>query len=149
MLGVMEKVIVHAKFHTGHRQLGYPGRCKYVHGHTWRGTVTVSTEEFPRDDLDMSLDFGDLKRIMRDLDHKMLVTGNDTTFLDARLFEPEGIVRLEGKGPSVENVAVYVHGKVVDHIREKYPDRGLTYRIEVLIQETENNIFVVEKSVTV
>jgi 6-pyruvoyltetrahydropterin/6-carboxytetrahydropterin synthase len=145
----MEKVIVRAKFHTGHRQLGYPGRCKYVHGHTWRGTVTVSTEEFPRDDLDMSLDFGDLKRIMRDLDHKMLVTGNDATLLDPNPFEPEGVVRLEGKGPSVENVAVYVSGKVADHIREKYPGRGLTYRIEVLIQETQNNIFVVEKSVRV
>ena len=54
----MEKIIVHAKFHTGHRQLGYPGKCKFVHGHTWQGTVTVSTGEFPRDELDMSLGTG-------------------------------------------------------------------------------------------
>ena len=68
------RITVHAKFHTGHRQLGYPGKCKFVHGHTWRATITVTTDEFPRDDLDMSLDFGDLKRIVRFLDHKMLVT---------------------------------------------------------------------------
>ena len=65
----MEKIIVHSHFHTGHRQLGYPGKCKWVHGHTWRGTVTVSCEAFPRDELDMALDFGDLKAVMRFLDH--------------------------------------------------------------------------------
>jgi 6-pyruvoyltetrahydropterin/6-carboxytetrahydropterin synthase len=144
----MEKIIVHAKFHTGHRQLGYPGKCKWVHGHTWRGTVTVSTEEFPRDELDMSLDFGDIKAIMRDLDHKILVTEQDRTFLDPNLFEPEGVVLLAGKGPSVENVAHYVFDHVVRLIGEKYPGRAVRYQIEVSIQETENNIFVVDKAVT-
>lgn len=145
----MEKIIVHAVFHTGHRQLGYPGKCKFVHGHTWRGTVTLSTDEFPRDELDMSLDFGDIKGVMRFLDHKILVTEQDRTFLDAKLFEPEGIVLLKGNGPSVENVAHYVFDRVARLIAAKYPDRRLDYRIEVLIQETENNIFIVDKTVTI
>jgi 6-pyruvoyltetrahydropterin/6-carboxytetrahydropterin synthase len=145
----MEKVIVHATFHTGHRQLGYPGKCRFVHGHTWRGTVTVATEAFPRDDLDMSLDFGDIKAIMRFLDHKMLVTSQDEAFLDQDQFEPEGVVLLPGKGPSVENVTHYVFDGVVDLIRRKYPHRKIDYTIEVTIQETENNIFVVQKAVTV
>jgi 6-pyruvoyltetrahydropterin/6-carboxytetrahydropterin synthase len=145
----MEKIIVHAKFHTGHRQLGYPGKCKFVHGHTWRGTVTVSAEAFPRDDLDMSLDFGDIKNVMRFMDHKMLVTEGDKTMLDPALFEPEGVVMLKGKGPSVENVAYYVFDGVVDLIKKQYPGRSIRYAIEVTIQETENNFFVVEKTVTV
>jgi len=145
----MEKIIVHAKFHTGHRQLGYPGKCKFVHGHTWRGTVTVSAEAFPRDDLDMSLDFGDIKNVMRFMDHKMLVTEGDKTMLDPALFEPEGVVMLKGKGPSVENVAYYVFDGVVDLIKKQYPGRSVRYAIEVTIQETENNFFVVEKTVTV
>jgi 6-pyruvoyltetrahydropterin/6-carboxytetrahydropterin synthase len=145
----VEKIIVHAKFHTGHRQLGYPGKCKFVHGHTWRGTVIVSTEVFPRDDLDMSLDFGDIKDVMRNFDHKMLVVESDRTFMDPALFEPQGVVVLPGRGPSVENVATYVHDHVVELIRAKYPGRKIDYRIEVTIQETENNFFVVEKTVTV
>jgi 6-pyruvoyltetrahydropterin/6-carboxytetrahydropterin synthase len=145
----MEKLIVHAKFHTAHRQLGYPGKCKFVHGHTWRGTVTVTTDAFPRDELDMSLDFGDIKQVMRFLDHKILVTDNDTTLLDPTLFEPEGVVRLPGKGPSVENVAHYVMDGVVGLIRSKYPNRNVRYTIDVQIQETENNLFVVEKSVVI
>ena len=145
----MEKIIVTTKFHTGHRQLGYPGKCKWVHGHTWQGKVMVSAEEFPRDDLDMSIDFGDLKNVMRFMDHKMLVTEQDATFLDSELFEPEGVVMLKGKGPSVENVAHYVFDGVADLIRRQYPGRGVRYTIEVTIQETENNVFMVEKAVTI
>ena len=145
----MEKIIVTARFHTGHRQLGYPGKCKFVHGHTWQGKVTVAAEEFPRDDLDMSLDFGDLKDVMRFMDHKMLVTEQDATFMNSEFFEPEGVVMLKGKGPSVDNVAYYVYDGVVALIRKQYPGRNVRYTIEVLIQETENNIFIVEKTATV
>ena len=145
----MEKIIVHAKFHAGHRQLGYPGECRFVHGHTWRGTVTISTEAFPRDELDMSLDFGHLKKTMRDLDHKMLVTENDRTFMDPALFETEGVVVIKGKGPSVENVASHVFDRIVDTIRARFPERGIDYLIEVSIQETENNCFVIEKHAVV
>lgn len=145
----MEKIIVHAKFHTGHRQLGYPGKCRFVHGHTWRGTVSIATDVFPRDGLDMSIDFGHIKQVMRDLDHKMLVVESDTTFMDPALVEPEGVVVMTGQGPSVENVAHYVFERVVALIGRQYPDRGITYRIEVTIQETENNLFIVDKTATV
>ena len=145
----MEKIVVTAKFHTGHRQLGYPGKCKFVHGHTWQGKVMVAAEEFARDELDMSLEFGDIKNVMRFMDHKMLVTEQDKTFLDAGLFEPEGVVMLKGKGPSVENVAAYVFDGVVDVIRKQYAGRNVRYTIEVTIQETENNIFIIEKTITI
>ncbi len=145
----MEKIMVHAKFHTGHRQLGYPGKCKFVHGHTWHGTVAVSTDEFPRDELDMSLDFGDIKDVMRFMDHKMLVTGQDAAFMNTTLFEPEGVVLLKGRGPSVENVAHYVFDGVAALITAKYPGKSIRYTIEVTIQETENNIFVVQKAVSI
>lgn len=145
----MEKIIVHAKFHAGHRQLGYPGVCRFVHGHTWRGTVTIATEEFPRDAVDMSLDFGAVKQVMKDLDHKMFVVESDTTLMNPALFPPEGIVVLKGRGPSVENVAHHVFDRVVELIAATYPGRGLTYRIEVSIQETENNTFVVDKPATI
>jgi len=145
----MEKIVVTAKFHTGHRQLGHPGKCKFVHGHTWQGKVMVSTDEFPRDALDMSIDFGRIKDVMRALDHKMLITEGDAAFQDASLFEPEGVVMLKGKGPSVENVARYVFDGVVGLIGRQYPGLGVRYTVEVTIQETENNAFVVEKTVTI
>ncbi len=145
----MEKIIVHAKFHTGHRQLGYPGECQFVHGHTWRGTITVTTEEFPCDELDMSLDFGDLKHILRKFDHKMIVTRSDALFTNPAVFDPEGVIVIDGKGPSVENVARHAWHEVVRHIESKFPNRNVPYDIEVQIQETENNFFSVQKSTTI
>jgi 6-pyruvoyltetrahydropterin/6-carboxytetrahydropterin synthase len=145
----MERIIVTAKFHTGHRQLGYPGKCKFVHGHTWQGRVTVTADELPRNDLDMSIDFGDIKNVMRFLDHKMLVTEQDAAFLDPDQFEPEGVVVLKGKGPSVENVAHYVFDGVIELLAKQYPGRGIRYTVEVTIQETENNTFIVEKAATI
>lgn len=145
----MEKIIVHARFHTGHRQLGYPGKCRFVHGHTWRGTVAISTETFPRDERDMSIDFGHIKQVMRDLDHRMLVVEGDSTFMDQTLFEPEGVVVMPGRGPSVENVAHYVFDRVVALIAGQYPGRGLAYRVKVTIQETDNNLFIVDRIATV
>jgi hypothetical protein len=41
----------------------------------------------------------------------------------------------------VENVAHYVYRGVVHHIREKFPNQGKQYTIEVQIQETDNNFF--------
>ena len=145
----MEKIIVHAKFHTGHRQIGYPGKCRFVHGHTWHGSISVRADEFPRDEIDMSLDFGDLKNIMRKFDHKMIVTEGDQTFMDPSLFEPEGVVLIKGRGPSVENVAIHVLDETVELIRKNFPGRKVTYDIEVTITETENNIFIVDRQVVV
>jgi 6-pyruvoyltetrahydropterin/6-carboxytetrahydropterin synthase len=145
----MEKITVHARFHTGHRQLGYPGKCRFVHGHTWRGTIVVATEEFPRDEIDMSLDFGDLKDILRKFDHKMIVTDGDAAFLDSSLFEPEGVVLIKGRGPSVENVAIHVLDEVIAHIHARFPGRAKHYAVEVTIIETENNLFSVSREVTI
>ena len=65
------------------------------------------------------------------------------------MFEPEGVVVLKGKGPSVENVAAYVFDGVVEVIRKQYPGKNVRYTVEVTIQETENIIFIIEKQVTV
>ncbi|MBI2950896.1 6-carboxytetrahydropterin synthase, partial [bacterium] len=92
----METIRVISDFHAAHRQLGYDGKCRYVHGHTWVGTFVLKAERFPRNRLDMSIDFGRLKDILRHLDHKMLVSEQDEVFLRSGLFEPEGVVLIPG-----------------------------------------------------
>jgi 6-pyruvoyltetrahydropterin/6-carboxytetrahydropterin synthase len=142
----MERISVRSHFHTAHRQLDYPGHCINVHGHTWRGKVTVECDEFPRDTIDVSLDFGHLKAVMRRLDHKILVSEDDETFQNSELFSPEGVIVLKGRGPSVENVSKYIWDGVVAYIRSKFPGRGIDYKISVEVQETDNNYFLLEKS---
>jgi 6-pyruvoyl-tetrahydropterin synthase len=142
----METIKARGKFHAAHRQLDYDGKCAYVHGHTWRGVFIVRTERFPRlEKLDMSVDFGALKDIFKFLDHKMLVSARDTTFLDAKLFEPQGVVVMPGENPSVENVAEYCLDQAVEVLQKLFPERGDQYHIEVSIQETDNNFFVADR----
>jgi 6-pyruvoyl-tetrahydropterin synthase len=142
----METIKARGKFHAAHRQLDYDGKCAYVHGHTWRGVFVVRTERFPRlEKLDMSVDFGALKDIFKFLDHKMLVSARDTTFLDAKLFEPQGVVVMPGENPSVENVAEYCLDQAVEVLQKLFPERGDQYHIEVSIQETDNNFFVADR----
>ena len=42
-----------------------------------------------------------------------------------------------------------VYDGVVDVIRKQYPGKNVRYTIEVTIQETENNIFQVERTITI
>lgn len=145
----MERITVTAHFHAGHRQVGYGGKCDHVHGHTWRGRIVVEAEELPRDPIGMSLDFGKLKELFRRFDHKMLVGENDTAFRDSGLFPQDGVIVIPGKGPTVENVVHFVFAGVREHIAAKFPGLGVSYRIEVEIQETDNNFFLLEKRITV
>lgn len=54
-------------FETGHALYGYDGKCKNVHGHSYKLSVTVIGEPI-RDTnnvkLGMVIDFGDLKKIV-------------------------------------------------------------------------------------
>ena len=146
----MEKLYAQAHFHAAQRQLNYDGKCRFVHGHTWNGEITVRTDRFPRDEtLDMTLDFGRLKDILKNLDHKMLVSERDELFLNSDLLEPEGVVVMPGRNPSVENVATYAMNETVDILAKHFTARQIEYHIEVVIQETDNNIFTIERTVTI
>ncbi|MBI2506218.1 MAG: 6-carboxytetrahydropterin synthase [Candidatus Latescibacteria bacterium] len=146
----METLRAQGKFHAAHRQLEYQGKCAYVHGHTWRGTLVVRAERFPRDPkLDMSVDFGALKDIFKGLDHKMLVSKNDARFLDPALFEPEGVVVMPGENPSVENVAFYCLNEAISVLAELFPGQQVEYHIEVTIQETDNNFYTLDRTLVI
>jgi len=56
-------------FEMAHALLGYDGSCKYIHGHSYGLSVTVigkpnENESDPK--LGMVIDFGDLKRIVKE-----------------------------------------------------------------------------------
>jgi 6-pyruvoyltetrahydropterin/6-carboxytetrahydropterin synthase len=56
-------------FETGHALYGYDGKCKNVHGHSYKLSVTVSGK--PISDTNhvkfgMVIDFGDLKKIVKE-----------------------------------------------------------------------------------
>ncbi len=55
-------------FETGHALYGYDGKCKNVHGHSYKLAVTVIGEPISNEEdvkLGMVIDFGDLKKIVK------------------------------------------------------------------------------------
>ena len=56
-------------FETGHALYGYDGKCKNVHGHSYKLAVTVigtPVSEKNAVKLGMVIDFGDLKKIVKE-----------------------------------------------------------------------------------
>jgi len=56
-------------FETGHALFGYDGKCRNVHGHSYKLSVTVIGTPITDTDhvkLGMVIDFGDLKKIVKE-----------------------------------------------------------------------------------
>lgn len=72
-------------FEAAHALDGYDGKCRHIHGHSYRLSVTVkgmplTDESDPK--CGMTLDFGELKRIVREeivdkFDHSLVVHCSD------------------------------------------------------------------------
>lgn len=135
-----EQLSVRTTFEAAHRQPLHDGHCKYIHGHSWTAEVNIVTWEFPRNHMDMSIDFGTIKGIIRSLDHKMLITQEDVDKDLYNAFPPEGFVVIPGKSASAENVAEYLMNKVVVLMYGTY-GRNLDFTIDIKIVETPKNEF--------
>ena len=67
-------------FDAAHRIAGHPGKCAWLHGHTYRLEVTVSSPALNR--LGMVMDFDDLrdvvgKAVLDPWDHATLLAADD------------------------------------------------------------------------
>ena len=58
-----------ASFDSAHFLSGYQGKCANLHGHRWKIEVTVGKETLQEEGnyRDMVIDFGDVKKAVRDL----------------------------------------------------------------------------------
>lgn len=68
------------EFDYGHKVLGHGGKCKHLHGH--RGVLELTVEMPQLNDLDMVIDFADIKKVAQDWvdtfwDHNLLLNDRD------------------------------------------------------------------------
>ena len=96
--------MVETTFAAAHQLRGYKGKCEQVHGHNWKVQVHVIAERL--NDIDIAMDFHDLKNILNEviepLDHSFL---ND-------------IFPFTEKNPSSENMAKWIY----DFLNKKLSD---------------------------
>jgi len=129
-------------FETGHALYGYDGKCRNVHGHSYKLSVTVigSPIEDPSNvKYGMVIDFGDLKKIVKEeivdvFDHATVFNKNTPHVELAKELEDRGHhVILVDYQPTSENMVI--------HFAEKIKSR-LPHNIQLFslkLQETESS----------
>lgn len=129
-------------FETGHALYGYDGKCKNVHGHSYKLSVTVIGT--PIDDKNnvkygMVIDFGDLKKIVKEqivdvFDHATVFNKNTPHIELANELEHRGHhVILVDYQPTSENMVIDFSNKIKHLLPENIKLHSLR------LQETDSS----------
>lgn len=129
-------------FETGHALYGYDGKCKNVHGHSYKLSVTVIGE--PISDTSnvkygMVIDFGDLKKIVKEeivdvFDHATVFNKNTPHVELAKELKDRGHhVILVDYQPTSEMMVI----DFAEKIKSRLPENLLLHSIK--LQETDTS----------
>ena len=126
-------------FETGHALYGYDGKCRNVHGHSYKLSVTVigtPITDTAHVKLGMVIDFGDLKKIVKEeivdpFDHATIFNKNTPHIeLAQELMRRDHKVILADYQPTSENMVV----DFAEKIKARLPKTIALYSLK--LQET-------------
>lgn len=129
-------------FETGHALYGYDGKCKNVHGHSYKLSVTVIGTPITDSNnvkFGMVIDFGDLKKIVKEeivdiFDHATVFNQNTPHVELADELKNRGHhVILVGYQPTSENMVI----DFADKIKKRLPASITLHSLR--LQETETS----------
>ncbi len=128
-------------FETAHALWGYDGKCKNIHGHSYKLTVSISGPVINDENHvknGMIIDFGDLKKVVKStvvepFDHCLLLNGNTPHKSYADVENGFSKIMLCDYQPTAENMLI----DMVKRIRPELPAH-ITLKYARL-QETDNS----------
>lgn len=129
-------------FETGHALYGYDGKCRNVHGHSYKLSVTVIGSPITDTNhvkLGMVIDFGDLKKIVKEdivdiFDHATVFNKNTPHVELAKELTDRGHnVILADYQPTSENMVIDFAAK----IKSRLPENISLYSLK--LQETDTS----------
>ncbi|MDP5228794.1 MAG: 6-carboxytetrahydropterin synthase [Cellulophaga sp.] len=129
-------------FETGHALYGYDGKCRNVHGHSYKLSVTVigkPIKDTSHVKLGMVIDFGDLKKIVKEeivdqFDHATVFNKNTPHVeLAQELINRGHEVILADYQPTSENMVIDFAAK----IKARLPENIQLHSLK--LQETETS----------
>lgn len=127
------KIAKEFTWEMGHRLTFHKGKCKNLHGHSYKCMVELTGAP---DENGMVLDYYDVKKIIEplidEMDHSFMVFKNDVELINALqiLKSRHIIVDFE---TTAENICIYLLNKIKS---EKLPSNLTAIKVRVL--ETEN-----------
>lgn len=116
----MYELTVETSFSAAHQIRGYKGKCENVHGHNWKVHVHVSSQSL--DEIDLVMDFGELKRMAKEI-----VAQLDHCFLN-------DVFPFTEINPSSENIAKWIF----DSLKKKIKDESIRVAA-VTVWESESS----------
>jgi len=129
-------------FETGHALFGYDGKCRNVHGHSYKLAVTVigrPITDTKNVKLGMVIDFGDLKKIVKEeivdeFDHATVFNKNTPHVELAKELSDRGhSVILADYQPTSENMVIDFAAKITARLPKNIALHSLR------LQETETS----------
>ena len=129
-------------FEAGHALYGYDGKCKNIHGHSYKLYVTVIGEPIADSNspkFGMIIDFSDLKSmvkkdIVEELDHSIILNRNSPHMeLAQALQSKEQKVVLVDYQPTIEGMVIDIANK----IKKKLPENIQLHSLK--LKETETS----------
>jgi len=129
-------------FETGHALYGYDGKCRNVHGHSYKLSVTVVGSPITDTNhvkLGMVIDFGDLKKIVKEdivdiFDHATVFNKNTPHVELAKELTDRGHnVILADYQPTSENMVIDFAAK----IKSRLPENISLFSLK--LQETDTS----------
>ena len=129
-------------FETGHALYGYDGKCRNVHGHSYKLSVTVigsPITDTSHVKLGMVIDFGDLKKIVKEevedvFDHATVFNKNTPHMELAKELQERGHnVILVDYQPTSENMVI----DFADKIKARLPKEISLFSLK--LQETDTS----------
>ncbi|GGH37344.1 6-pyruvoyl tetrahydropterin synthase [Mangrovimonas yunxiaonensis] len=129
-------------FETGHALYGYDGKCKNVHGHSYKLSVTVIGTPINNTDhvkYGMVIDFGDLKKIVKEeivdvFDHATVFNKNTPHVELAKALKDRGhSVMLVDYQPTSEMMVI----DFAEKITQRLPKHISLFALK--LQETETS----------
>lgn len=129
-------------FETGHALYGYDGKCRNVHGHSYKLSVTVigrPITDTSHVKLGMVIDFGDLKKIIKEdivdvFDHATVFNKNTPHVeLAKELMDRGHNVILADYQPTSENMVIDFAAK----IKARLPENISLFSLK--LQETDTS----------
>jgi 6-pyruvoyltetrahydropterin/6-carboxytetrahydropterin synthase len=129
-------------FETGHALYGYDGKCRNVHGHSYKLSVTVIGTPITDNNhvkYGMVIDFTDLKKIVKEevvekFDHATVFNNNTPHVELAKELQQRGhYVILVPYQPTSENMVI----DFAEKIKNRLPDNITLFSLK--LQETETS----------
>lgn len=132
-----------SSFDAAHFLTDYHGKCENLHGHRWRVVAVIATDELQETGTckDMVMDFGDFKRILRqlteELDHSFIVEEGSLKPQTMECLKEEGFtLSVMPFRTTAENLARYFW--------QRLDDAGVPI-LTVEVYETPNNCAIYER----